>query len=545
MGRGLFKRTRKRPTPPGAEIIEKRGKTLARWTSGHGNRQEAPVTPDGQHVMLEAEFFTARYRAADGRLVQICTGARTQEGALSVLMEREQFEEKVRLGFISTAEASTKDWQTAPLAGQVDDYFAHLRARGVTPRHIKDRKKQLDYIFSGCGFVFPGDLERLPFERWLNARKTEGMSAARRNIYHSAVAAFAQWLVEEHRVLLNHFAGMPKANEKADKRRVRRALSAEEIPLLLKAAQERPLTQSVYAHGEKPLELPESEKQRLLWIGRKRALLYKTMLSTGLRLNEIRSISIGRAYLAGGKPYLELQAKDEKARRGAELPLPADLAAELASFLVDRLKKAQSEAKAMRHPVPVRLDPAAPLLRVPQNLSRILDKDLGFARIAKADDKNRTVDVHSLRHSFASHLNASGVAPRVAQALMRHSDIRLTMNTYQDLTTLDTRGALDRLPPMPLGGSQNAEAQAAQAGQNAPTALSPIWSPHNGKNVHFPAFAGSIVVKECSMPVEQEDNEKPQQTNVFSTISMLGHSKIEWRPQGDSNPCRRRERAVS
>jgi integrase len=37
---------------------------------------------------------------------------------------------------------------------------------------------------------------------------------------------------------------------------------------------------------------------------------------------------------------------------------------------------------------------------------------------------------HDLRHCCASLLLAQGVPPRVVMAILGHSDIRLTMNTY-------------------------------------------------------------------------------------------------------------------
>jgi len=56
------------------------------------------------------------------------------------------------------------------------------------------------------------------------------------------------------------------------------------------------------------------------------------------------------------------------------------------------------------------------------------------------------VDVHSLRHTFATLLARNGVMPATAQRLMRHSDIRLTMNTYTHLDLADTAGAVAALP---------------------------------------------------------------------------------------------------
>ena len=75
------------------------------------------------------------------------------------------------------------------------------------------------------------------------------------------------------------------------------------------------------------------------------------------------------------------------------------------------------------------------------------------------------LDVHALRHTFATHLSKGGVAPRTAQAAMRHSTINLAMYTYTDPALLNIRGALDALPALPLdGGGAPYESQCAIAG---------------------------------------------------------------------------------
>ncbi len=39
-------------------------------------------------------------------------------------------------------------------------------------------------------------------------------------------------------------------------------------------------------------------------------------------------------------------------------------------------------------------------------------------------------DFHALRHTFITRLARSGVSPQMAQSLVRHSDINLTMSRY-------------------------------------------------------------------------------------------------------------------
>ena len=129
-----------------------------------------------------------------------------------------------------------------------------------------------------------------------------------------------------------------------------------------------------------------------------------------------------------------LEAANEKNRSGSTLPIRADLADELRQWITER-----------------RLTPSSRLFNVPAGLLRILDRDLKAAGIPKRDERGRTIDVHALRHTFATWLSSAGVPPRTAQSALRHSDIRLTMNTYTDPSLLAVREALDRLP----GGSMN------------------------------------------------------------------------------------------
>jgi integrase len=72
--------------------------------------------------------------------------------------------------------------------------------------------------------------------------------------------------------------------------------------------------------------------------------------------------------------------------------------------------------------------------------------DLAAADIPYQDDDGRFFDFHALRGQFISLLAASGVHPKVAQVLARHSTINLTMEYYTHLDVFDVAGALDKLP---------------------------------------------------------------------------------------------------
>src|SRR5262249_40266887 len=116
-------------------------------------------------------------------------------------------------------------------------------------------------------------------------------------------------------------------------------------------------------------------------------------------------------------------------------------------------------------------------LLVSAALRLILDRDLKAAGIPKRDDGGRTVDVHALRTRFGTLMSKAGVAPRTAQAAMRHSDIKLTMNVYTDPRLLDVPGAVDKLPALPL--PQPGVPPIAEAAQMTGTDHRPVSGPNS------------------------------------------------------------------
>jgi len=72
--------------------------------------------------------------------------------------------------------------------------------------------------------------------------------------------------------------------------------------------------------------------------------------------------------------------------------------------------------------------------------------DLKAAGIPYQDREGRFLDFRSLRHTFGTNLAKAGVQPKVAQELMRHSDVKLTLNTYSHVGLDDLAGAVEKLP---------------------------------------------------------------------------------------------------
>ena len=280
--------------------------------------------------------------------------------------------------------------------------------------------------------------------------------------YREAAIGFGNWLVKRKRILTNPLFTVPKADAKADCRRKRRALREEELQQLLDVTQRRPLEEAMtIRRGPKKGQLAANVRPevcvRLQRLGRERSLIYKTMALTGLRKNELATLTVECLELDADPPRLTLDPNNEKNREGNTIPLRSDLAEDIRGWLRDRaLEKALKEVSENEAAQIYGLPPGTLLFDVPTGLLRILNLDLKAAGIPKRDNRGRTVDIHALRHTFGTMLSVAGVSPRTAQEAMRHSSIDLTMNVYTDPALLDVAGAIEMLPNLEIDRNEPA-----------------------------------------------------------------------------------------
>jgi integrase len=483
----VFKKTFTKPLRAGAELFTREGQQFARWKDAKGKTRKALVTAskDGQaRILIEARTYFAKYRDGAGVVQIVATGCRDETAARQMLADLERQAERVRRGVITATEAAIGDHLSTPIAEHFAAYVASLEAAGTCDVYRANARRQLDRLADDCSFRRLADLSREAMERWLSVRAREGMGARTRNTYLVTAICFANWCADPNvrRLAGNPFDGIIKANEKIDPRRQRRAMTEAELVTLLAAAGERPLLDALTVRrgkrkGERCANVRPEVRARLDWIGRERRLTYKTLVLTGLRKGELASLTVGQLHLDGAVPFASLDAADEKNRQGSEIILRDDLADDLRQWLADKLAKMQAEARDKGEPIPARLPADTPVFNVPSQLCKILDRDLRLAGIAKRDDRGRTLDVHALRHTFGTLMSKGGVAPRTAQAAMRHSKIDLTMNVYTDPALLDVRGALEMLPALPLGVGSNQTEAVMTGTDGSPLAppLAPTW----------------------------------------------------------------------
>jgi integrase len=89
------------------------------------------------------------------------------------------------------------------------------------------------------------------------------------------------------------------------------------------------------------------------------------------------------------------------------------------------------------------------LFDIPQAAARIMQADLKVAGIPYRTIQG-DADFHSLRMTYNVILGQAGVPARLRQLFMRHSDIRLTMATYDDEALLDLEASVRALEGLKL-----------------------------------------------------------------------------------------------
>jgi hypothetical protein len=238
----VYKKTVTKPLPPGAEIFTRKGERFARWKNSKGKSRTAALTvgkSGADRIVLVNPLFVAKFRDGAGIVQEVATGCRDETAARQVLADLERRAELVRSNVMTAAEAAVGEHQATPFGEHLTTYLAYLEAKGACAEHRSERDRQLRRLAADCSFGSLSDLCREALERWLNAQARAGMGARTRNSYLGSLLAFCNWCVETSRLTSNPFDAVPKANEKADPRRQRRAMVEGELVKLLAGARER------------------------------------------------------------------------------------------------------------------------------------------------------------------------------------------------------------------------------------------------------------------------------------------------------------------
>jgi integrase len=274
----------------------------------------------------------------------------------------------------------------------LSEFIADLKALQRDSMYVYNADKHVAKLIKECGWKLPKDVTSDSFLTW---RAKQNKAAKTLNGYLDFSNVLLNWMQRQGRLIANPLAGVGRVQTQGKEKRVRRAVTDEEMRRLI---------------GVASLE---------------HRLPYLLAVHTGLRRDELKRLEWGDIHLDAPVPFISARASTTKNKKVATLGLPPEVVEELR-----KLPQASASARVLK--------------RVPS--MEVYRKDLTAAGIDYKDAQGRQFDFHALRHQCGTMLGRLGVAPRVAMEVMRHSDIRLTYRTYTDVKQLPTLGVVEMLP---------------------------------------------------------------------------------------------------
>ena len=363
-----------------------------------------------------------------------------------------------------------------PVKEHLADFISALRAKGCSDLHVTRTQTTIEKACIEAKFVLLRDVGADGVNRVLAQMRKEDLSARTIGSHAQSLKSFTGWLVTHGKLASDPLVSIKKPSVEDDRRKLRRYLSHDEWRWLDSATR-----QSV---------------ERFDMTGMARALLYATAIQTGLRSNELRSLTRGKLSLKSDPPFITAEARATKNKKTARQYIQPELAGELTEYVGKKLAGAPVFAMPATYDVAtmLRADMAEarshwldtfsdPQKRIEQDASDFLKP---------IDSEGEHLDFHSLRHTTASWLIAAGADIKTVQAIMRHSDIKLTLDRYGHLFPGSEAAAIERIRS---AFTQSVELR--QTGTNAVLGVQHLVQ-HSGR---FSARKGA---KECNEAACQE-----------------------------------------
>ncbi len=351
--------------------------------------------------------YRVQYIDAQGRRRSV-TGF-TDKGLSEQLGLKLETEARMRrLGLIDVDAERAKESREAPIDASLTAFEESLADN--SGKHVTLTMSRVRRIVEGCGFSALGDIIAEKTQVFLRSlRKSEGIGHRTYNHYLQALDSFCNWCVATKRLPSNPIVGLERLNPETDVRHKRRALTAEQVAALVQSARASGVSIQRYN-------------------GELRARNYLLSYLTGLRRNEIASLSPRSFALNAEIPTVTVQAASSKHRREDVLPLHPELVAMVREWI---------HGLSPSEKLFPRLARRRTWLMVKKDLERIgipYENEEGIA------------DFHAAgRHTHITELLRNGASLPEAQKLARHSDINQTMK-YTHIGLGDQSRAVAKLP---------------------------------------------------------------------------------------------------
>jgi integrase len=387
-----------------------------------------------------------------GQWVLTYTDGRGKRRRIAVSTDKQVAErrraELIRARDLELAGLGSVEGQSTPLADLRDQYLADLALR-VGAKQLRSRTDSLARVLAALEATRVRDLRVVDVQRYQRERLAQGVAHRTVNVDTGALASMLNWAVGAQLIAENPVRSLkPLPTSERHQRRVRRALSEDEVERFLAAAAEDDAECAARLSASRTIELhgrgigyatrprPERVPQAPLW---------RALLTTAARWGELTRVTW--LDLDADQRALTLRAATTKSGRARVIPLPQSLVDELLALRAVhqrvRMRLAQPADRVFLSP------DGADWADYTTNGRRLLRRVLDRAGIARRDALGRVVDIHALRHTAATGMARRGVPLVVAQRVLGHASPEMTAKVYTHLGLEDLRGAVEGVSAVP------------------------------------------------------------------------------------------------
>ena len=348
------------------------------------------------------------------------TGHADKRASQKLADELEQEERRIREGLVDPKARERRAAASIDVGCLIEQWRDFMLAKGDSPKHAEHQSGTARRILESAGIDSIAAIASDPINAAIGRMTVKTLDgpklASARTMNHAlgAIKAFCRWLEQTDRMaeFPRGLKALKPRSVEADRKRQRRALTPAELDRLIASTETAPAV----AISTRPADT--CRKPALT--GPERAMLYRLAAGTGFRARELRSLTAESFELDNpADAYVTVQGGYSKRKRIDRQPIRSDLARALVAWLVE-------------HGIPP---------RVPQRTAAVLRMDLTRAGIP-IESRGKILDFHAFRAAYITHIVKRGTDPATAQQLARHSDVRLTLQTYTDVTDDQKRKAL-------------------------------------------------------------------------------------------------------
>jgi hypothetical protein len=155
----IYKRTRLKPIPAGAEIVERGDKRWVRWIDRKTQRKrKAPLSDDGNKIVVEYPHYVISYFDENGQRVELSSGTSDRDAAETVASKPKTDVMLRRKGIVDSKADRYSQANRQPLSKHVDDFCNALAAKGNTKQHCDQTTMHIRLIIAECKTEHISDL---------------------------------------------------------------------------------------------------------------------------------------------------------------------------------------------------------------------------------------------------------------------------------------------------------------------------------------------------------------------------------------------------